>query len=372
VTRSWDSTKGAVSTPLTASNSIAITHEYGTWNNGATGRLDRTFDANNVATRFIYGDLGNGVVDLYVTKTIAAEGTAVARTSESKYDFYTGVANEAKDTDNNLVTKTTLDVFGRPTLVQEAFGTALERRTSMEYADTLRRVITRTDKDATGDGLLISVRHYDQLGRIRLARSLENGVASDAYDETKGVKVQTRYFSGNGTNPNAYTLVSNPYRAATASAAGSEYTMGWTRQKHDQAGRMVEIQTFGGATLPAPWSTNNNGTGTVVTQYDAERTLVTDQATKKRLSETDALGRLSRVWELTPSDGATVSVSFPGHSFNAGYVTQYAYNTLDSLTTVTQQIGTSGTTQTRSFAYSSLNRLTSATNPESGTITYQY
>ena len=39
---------------------------------------------------------------------------------------------------------------------------------------------------------------------------------------------------------------------------------------------------------------------------------------------------------------------------------------LDNLTTVTQG------TQTRTFVYNSLKRLTSATNPESGTISYQY
>jgi YD repeat-containing protein len=39
---------------------------------------------------------------------------------------------------------------------------------------------------------------------------------------------------------------------------------------------------------------------------------------------------------------------------------------------VTQQLGTTGTTQTRSFVYDSFNRLTSATNPESGQLLYQY
>jgi YD repeat-containing protein len=46
------------------------------------------------------------------------------------------------------------------------------------------------------------------------------------------------------------------------------------------------------------------------------------------------------------------------------YTTAYAYSAIDNLATVTQG------SQTRSFVYDSLSRLTSATNPESGTITY--
>jgi RHS repeat-associated protein len=56
----------------------------------------------------------------------------------------------------------------------------------------------------------------------------------------------------------------------------------------------------------------------------------------------------------------------------AGYRTKYAYDTLGNLVTVTQQKGTAGTTQTRSFAYNSLSQLTDATNPESGHIVYDY
>ena len=48
------------------------------------------------------------------------------------------------------------------------------------------------------------------------------------------------------------------------------------------------------------------------------------------------------------------------------YLTTYTYDTLDNLTNVNQG------GQLRSFAYSSLKRLTSATNPESGTTTYTY
>jgi YD repeat-containing protein len=54
-----------------------------------------------------------------------------------------------------------------------------------------------------------------------------------------------------------------------------------------------------------------------------------------------------------------------------GYETYYEYNTLGGLTKVTQ--GKAGQTQqTRTFTYDSLSRLKSSTNPESGTVTYDY
>ena len=46
--------------------------------------------------------------------------------------------------------------------------------------------------------------------------------------------------------------------------------------------------------------------------------------------------------------------------------TSYTYSALDNLTGVAQG------SQTRTFAYDSLSRLTSARNPESGTIAYTY
>jgi YD repeat-containing protein len=75
---------------------------------------------------------------------------------------------------------------------------------------------------------------------------------------------------------------------------------------------------------------------------------------------------LKDIWEVTPSDASTVAVTFPNTSIATGYKTSYNYDTLNNLTTVNQGA------QTRSFSYSSLSRLLSATNPESGAISYGY
>jgi len=83
----------------------------------------------------------------------------------------------------------------------------------------------------------------------------------------------------------------------------------------------------------------------------------------------------------TPS-GSSLTGGAAGTLGSSPLVTQYAYDPLNNLTCVVQQ-GTDTTQFTtcaaapatwrpRSFVYDSLSRLTSATNPESGTITYQY
>ena len=348
--KSWDSTKGAYSNPLTSGNSISVSNQYDSY-----GNTTLSTDARGYQTQFVYGSIG-GFTNLYPTQIKTAYQTSVQRTETREYDFSTGAVTRTTDVDNNVSNSTTYDVFGRPTLVKAAEGKPEETRTSTTYSDVKRRVIVKADLNAVGDEKLVSIQHFDQLGRVRLTRQLEDAATQSATDETAGIKVQMRYqFSGNFS----YVLTSNPYRAATSASADGEMTMGWSRSKSDKGGRVIEMQTFGGASAPAPWGANTSGTGTVLTSYDANFTTVTDQAGKVRRSMIDGLGRLIRVDEPDAS-GNLGTTSSPVQS------TTYGYDAFDNLTTVNQG------SQTRGFGYSSLSRLTSASNPESGTISYQY
>ena len=142
--------------------------------------------------------------------------------------------------------------------------------------------------------------------------------------------------------------------------------MGWMLSTAWTNGLRSEVQTFAGASLPAPWGTNSGTTGIVRTDIDANRTLVTDQAGKQRISKTNSLGHLTNVWEIRSSDASTVSVTFPGTGISHGYQTSYEYDVLNNLLHVDQGV------QDREFTYSSLSRLLSAENPESGVIEYEY
>jgi YD repeat-containing protein len=127
----------------------------------------------------------------------------------------------------------------------------------------------------------------------------------------------------------------------------------------DNAGRVTEIATFGGATQPAWTGTAGVYTGRATTTYDANFVTVTDQAGKVRRSLVDALGRLRRVDEPDDTNnlGSTASPVQP---------TSYTYDVMGNLITVTQG------SQTRTFTYDSLSRMRTAVNPESGTASYQY
>jgi RHS repeat-associated protein len=365
-TKTWDSFKGgsaqSYSNPLTSTNSITTSATYNSF-----GMLLTTTDGNLNVTVITYGNVacpGGNVTDLYPTQTVVAYGTSVARTSSAIYDCSTGLVTSATDEDNGVTAVTVYDDLGRPTIVKNAYGTALESWTQTSYDDDARRIIVKSDLETVGDAKRVAIQHFDQLGRVRLTRTLEDASTEDPEDEADGIKVQTRYKFASGYT---YQLTSNPYRAATSAGASGEETMGWTLATGWASGIRSEIQTFAGAGLPSAFGgSNSSSTGIVRTDIDANRTLVTDQAGKQRISKTNALGHLTDVWEVTAQDASTGSLTFPNTSIAYGYQTSYSYDPLNNLTTVSQGA------QTRTFAYSSVSRLTSATNPESGTIGYVY
>ena len=101
--------------------------------------------------------------------------------------------------------------------------------------------------------------------------------------------------------------------------------------------------------------------------------------TKRRQLEYNGLGQLTSVCELTTMNGSGACSQTNGQT---GYWTRYKYDPLGNVLGVCQhttvQIATdcvqnpSSGQQTRSYAYDFLSRLTSETNPESGTTLYQY
>lgn len=314
------------------------------------GNVTSTTDPNGNVTQITYGSI-NGYTDLYPTQTVIAHGTSVARTSSVVYDFFTGLPLSSTDEDNNLTNSTEYDILLRPIKVISADGEeGFESWTVTEYHDEDRYVVVRADLEEVGDGKKVAIQHFDQLGRVRLSRTLENAATEDPANESHGIKVETRYLTEPGYT---YQLTSNPYRT------NAEPTFGWTRSKVWSNGRRSETETFTGSSLPAPWGSNPNSTGVVVEESDVNTETVTDEAGKKRRTIEDALGRLIRVDEPDGS-GNLGTVASPNQA------TSYSHDTLGNLTQIVQG------GQTRTFTYNSLSRLLSATNPESGTFTYSY
>ncbi|HYE72446.1 MAG TPA: RHS repeat domain-containing protein, partial [Blastocatellia bacterium] len=328
------------------------------------GNVLKTRDANNNDTTYSYADNFQGVSSqntyAYPTSVTlpVVGGASSGFTTTTKYDFYTGKVMSATDP-NNVTSENeyeTGNTLGRLLKVKSAVGTSVATQTRYIYNDSLsssdpnaRSVTVISDKtnyqeSDSGTGIK-SQSFYDGFGRTYRKAGYE-GNNSWSITETQFDNLGRAY------------RTSNPFRASTANAALPSNPQ-WTTTKFDALGRVIEVETPD-STVAKPVR--------VKTAYSGNRVLVTDQAGRQRISESNGLGQLINVWEVTAADASTVSVTFPGYSsITAGYLTSYQYDTLGNLAKVTQEgknASNATVTQERHFLYDSLGRLIRAKNPE--------
>ena len=182
----------------------------------------------------------------------------------------------------------------------------------------------------------------DGLGHV-----VQTELVSDPYGPT----YTAASFDGMGRPYSVY----NPNRCSTPTTNCGESSWGVTINTYDALGRTTQIAKPDGSN--------------VSTIYSGKLSTVTDEAGNQRTSQTDGLGRITAVWEAPNTQG-----------YN--YETQYQYDALNNLLCAVQQgtdttafkncVSAPVTWRPRSFGYDSLSRLTSATNPETGAITYLY
>jgi RHS repeat-associated protein len=333
--KQWDSTKSAVLPgpgQFSTANAVILTRSYDSF-----GNLTEVFEPE-VRTTLTYGTVC-GAPSLYPTQIQQAPGLAEQRTTIYSWHCGTGLLASQTDLENGFTIAYLYDRLGRRTEANE--GNL--RASTTAYDDGSRKVTAKADLRAFRAGELQTVTHYDQLGRVRLVRRSDGAPLSDT-SETDGIKVQTVRRVASGGN---IEIVSNPYRT------GAESTMGWTCTQQDRNGRVRWVGSFAGAVAPNSCLDLANRTGLAETRYQGDVTVSIDPANKQRDLARDALGRLVTVAEYTGGTPAT-------------YLTTYAYNALDNLMVVQQG------SQSRSFVYSSLGRLISAYNPESGGVSYTY
>lgn len=263
---------------------------------------------------------------------------ALGQVAHTQYDYYTGHAVNSEDANGTVTAAHYDDDFDRVTQVERAVNiNDLHSQTKYNYDDDLRVITTSSDQIGLNDNVLRSESRYDGLGRVTETRQYESG---DNY-----IAKLTQYDALGRTS-----AASNPYRPT----AGESPI--WTTTDYDALGRI--------------WKLTTPDAGKVYTFYDADRIMVADQAGKQRISRTNALGKLTHVWEVigAPPAGTTAeSITFPVPSglglqpVSKGYLTTYTYDVLGNLRKV-EQGGLAG--QHRYFAYDSLSRLIRVKSPE--------
>lgn len=204
-------------------------------------------------------------------------------------------------------------------------------QTTRSFNDTIPYTQTTSELINTGLNKVTSVIH-DGLGRVQQTQLVDPNCSSGP--------VTTDYTYSYDPSPptgipaGRFTTVSNPY------CTTSDSTYGITKTRYDALDRPVLV-------IPPDGSDTANNEPT---SYAANVVTVTDQTGRQRKRQTDALGRLTFVWE----DPSVLN-----------YETDYAYDVLDNLTGVTQKGGAASSSwRMRSFTYDSLSRLSCAASPE--------
>ncbi|MBY0506726.1 MAG: RHS repeat-associated core domain-containing protein [Bryobacteraceae bacterium] len=357
--RQWDSTKLTTAPPETGGDILNAANAVIQQSNFTpTGNPTSAIDANVNQSTYSYGSISGcsptqpTVSDLYPTSKVeGANNTAIQRNFSLSYDCNTGVVTSETDVNNSdangtVTTSRGYDAFGRPLVVTAPDGS----RTEWFYQDGNYRTAEYRDVSTAADKRNTTIRHFDDLGRLFLQQTSSTATIPGLTNATEGILVDQLYEPPCRV-PNAncdtfrYEAVSIPYRV------NGPDPRGWTRTKIDALSRPVEVQYFTGETKPFPWAGNVTSTGTETMAYNADQTITTDAAGRQRISEVDGFGRLIRVVE-DPN--------------GLNYSTSYEYDVLDNLTRVVQG------NRIRDFEYTSLSRLRSTTQPETGSIFYTY
>ncbi|MDP9266938.1 MAG: hypothetical protein M3P27_01255 [Acidobacteriota bacterium] len=187
----------------------------------------------------------------------------------------------------------------------------------------------------------------DGLGRPILQQTLQ-GPGVSSYDS-----VETDYDSVGQVSKQ--TL---PFSAAAGTLCSG--TCPGTSFSYDGLGRLTSVTDSAGGSATYTYVKND--------VYKSVGPAPAGENQKRRQLEYDSLGRLTSVCEITSAAG---SGSCAQTSPQTGYWTKYVYEPLGNMTNVTQN-AQSGSTQTRTFAYDLVGRMTSETNPESGAESYFY
>jgi YD repeat-containing protein len=311
-----------------------------------TGQLTSMTDPNGNVTQYSYSDSfvstntggytttggsppGGMVTNAYLT-SVTRPATATNHLTTYTYGY----------NDGELTTTIDENRTNPPTTYR--YNDLLDRLTETDYPDNGQTTVGYSDaspspsvtttKKLSSTTSMLSVQVLDGMGHP----------VQDQLTDPEGATTSETAYTGTGS----VLSRTNPHRSASSATDGT------TTYIYDGFGRTRTVTDADGSSVQTAYATsctpNTNVYGVTVT----------DEAGKSRTTCSDGLGRMVTVFED------------PG---GLNYETDYQYDLLNNLLTVTQKGGSSQANwRTRSFAYDWLSRLTSATNPESGIVLYSY
>jgi RHS repeat-associated protein len=313
-----------------------------TYTNYDTGMRATVADALNHTTNYYYA---NENPNWYGSRLTSA-ANALGQTVNYAYDWPSGLINWFQDLNSNW-TQYIFDNMFRPT--QITYPDA--GQTNFTYSSYNGFMYTLEARKIDNNNRWTSFyTMYDGLGRPFRTATYDDD--SPNYDQ-----VDSCFDALGNVGFRSYPYRSSGFNASPvcsgAEGAGDTFA-------YDALNRVKQV-------------THSDGSYTL-TSYSGRATSLTDEgnfsSAATRISQADGLGRITSICEVSNNTqlGTAGTPSACGQDIaGTGFPTTYAYDALNNVTNVSQ-----GGYRNRTFNYDSFSRLTSATNPESGTTNYYY
>jgi RHS repeat-associated protein len=360
-TMAYDTTTGDLTTFTNALNQTT-TYAYYQTAGKDNGLVQSTADPLGHITSFAYD------ANRRVTQVIAGYSTSLASTATIIYDTAGNLLSETDGIsttasyDHHTTTSFAYDAMRQPTQVVEAFGTTLQRTTTMTY-DGVGDVLTATDPL----GHITSVA-YDQLGRptteveaygtsVAKTMTMIYDNASNLLSETDGIS-STGSYDHHTTTSFGYDAVNrvNQVIAGYGTAVATTATVIF-----DLAGNL-QSETDGISTTASYDHHTTTSFGYDV--MNRENKVITAYGTSVAVTATmiyDQAGNL-----LSETDAISTTSAYDHHA-----TTSYGYDALNRIKSVVEAYGTS-IQRTTTIAYDAAGNTLSVTDPLNHITSYGY